>query len=393
MRAIICGGGIAGLTAALCLHQRGWDVKVLEQAPEITEVGAGIQISPNGFKVLEALGLGTAIRHVSYEPDVIEMRMGRSGRRLMSIPMKKIATRRWGAPYLQIHRADLITALRVAVERQIPGAIQTGTSVTSYSQTDRAITVRTTKDIFQGDILIGADGVRSTIQAQMLGKTPARFTGAVAWRAVVPVERLTGLHIPPGACIWAGEGRHAVTYPVRRGRLINFVGIVDQDDWRTESWTETGLKSDARSDFEGWSPLIPALIENADHHFRWALHDRAPLSSWSEGRAVLIGDACHPMLPSLAQGACQAFEDAWVLAKMATGASDFETAFRKFETIRKDRTAKIQAGAAANVRLFHKAGRLAQVSAYTPIALAARFAPGVIHGRNDWIYRHDVTAG
>jgi salicylate hydroxylase len=392
MRAVICGGGIAGLTTALCLHSRGWEAIVLEQAPEITEVGAGIQISPNGFKVLAALGLGEAIHSKAYEPEVIEMRMGVSGRRLMSIPMKAIAQKRWGAPYLQIHRAALIDVLRSAIDARAPGAIRTGTTVTGYETATQMAEARTTAGSVEGDVIIGADGVHSLIRAQMLGPDRPRFTGNVAWRTVVPRDRLVGHDIPPGACIWAGEGRHAVTYPLAGGDVVNFVGVVEQSDWRSESWTETGRREDALADFQGWSPLIPAIIQEADAHFRWALHDRAPLAKWSDGRVGLVGDACHPMLPSLAQGACQAMEDAWIIAKTLTGAPDIPAAFQRYEAQRKPRVTKIQAGAAANVRLFHKRGRLTQATAYAPIFAAARLAPRVIHGRNDWIYRHDVTA-
>ncbi|MGB0411495.1 MAG: FAD-dependent oxidoreductase [Pikeienuella sp.] len=393
MRAVICGGGIAGLTTALCLTARGWDAVVLEQAPKITEVGAGIQLSPNGFRVLAALGLGDEVRRVSYEPEIIEMRMGVSGRRLMSIPMKAIANDRWGAPYLQVHRADLIDVLRNALIAKSPGAVQTGTTVTGYRQSDNRVCAATNHGEIEGDLLIGADGIHSAVRTTMLGAEKPRFTGNVAWRAVVPRDQIHNIDNPPGACIWAGEGRHAVTYPLRRGELINFVGIVEHDAWRSESWTALGRREDATADFSGWHPLIQVLIERADAHFRWALHDRAPLARWSEGNAVLVGDACHPMLPSLAQGACQAMEDAWVLADTVTKADDIPPALRTYEKTRKDRVTRIQRGAAANARLFHKRGALAQAIAYAPIAIASRVAPGVIHGRNDWIYRHDVTAG
>lgn len=398
MRAVICGGGIAGLTTALCLHARGWDMTVLEQAPTITEVGAGIQISPNGFRVLVALGLGDEVRRMAYEPEVIEMRMGVSGRRLMSIPMKAIAAARWGAPYLQIHRADLINALRDALERRAPGAIRTGVTVTGYERTGDSAAALTGDGAVEGDLLVGADGVHSAIRTTMLGPEAPRFTGNVAWRAVVPRDRLTGIDIPPGACIWAGEGRHAVTYPLRKGEVINFVGIVEHDAWRSESWTQTGRREDALADFAGWSPLVTALIAEADAHFRWALHDRPPLTRWSDGPVALAGDACHPMLPSLAQGACQAMEDAWVLAAMLgeggaeSGVGVIPDALKSYEQQRKSRTARIQKGAADNARLFHKRGAAAQLLGYGPIWAAGRIAPAVIHGRNDWIYGHDVTA-
>lgn len=390
MKAVIVGGGIGGLTAALALRRRGWRVEVLERAARLEPVGAGLQISPNGYRVLAALGLGDAVRAVAYEPQAIQMRMGRSGRKLFDIPLGSESGRRWGAPYLQVHRADLIDALRAALPET---AVRLGTEVEGYEQSEGAVAAAVSGGgAVDADLLIAADGVRSAIRERMLGAERARFTRCVAWRAVVPRERLAGFDAPPGACIWAGEARHAVTYPLRRGELVNFVGIVEADDWRGESWTEPGDRAELARIFEGWSPLIGAIIAEAETLNRWALFDRPPLARWSDGRVALLGDACHPMAPSLAQGACQAMEDAWVLAEcVADGASP--EALRRYEFRRKARASRVQREAAANVRRFHRRGALAQALGYAPIWMMGALAPGFFHRRMDWLYGEDVTRG
>lgn len=392
-KAIIAGGGVGGLTTALCLHGTGWDVQVLEQAAAITEVGAGIQISPNGFKVLDRLGLGDALRSVAYQPEILGLRIGTTGKTIFEVPMKGVMQRQYGAPYLQVHRADLISVLQRGLETTAPGAVRTGVQVTGYIQDGAALSVTLSSgEILPCDLLIGADGIHSAIRTQMLGPDTPRFTGNVAWRAVVPRSDLGNLDIPPGAVVWAGPKRHAVTYPLRGGDLINFVGIVEQDGWHTESWVEQGAREDLAKDFTGWAPLIQKLVEQAPQTFRWALFDRAPLPIWSDRNVALLGDACHPMLPSLAQGACQAIEDAWVLADKLSMQPDIPTALSTYADSRRPRTAKVQSTATANLRMFHATG-LKRTAMFSVMAGLNRFAPSLLLRKFDWVYRHDVTAG
>ena len=393
MRVLIAGGGIGGVTAALALLRHGFDVAVFEQASTLAEVGAGIQISPNGARVLYALDLLAQVEQVAFKPERIEMRFGRSGRKVFTIPLAAEAVRRWGAPYLHVHRADLLDVLVAELRTKSPSAIRTDARIERYVTTDNLVEVQLAGgERIVGDVLIGADGIKSAIREQILGAESPRFTGCVAWRAVVPTAALGSLAPPPAACVWVGEGKHAVTYLLRRGELANFVGVVERDDWRHESWTEKGACEDALRDFAGWHPVVRALIENAGDLFRWALFDRDPLQRWTESRVALLGDACHPMLPFMAQGATMAMEDAWVLAAKLKAHADPVAALAAYERARKDRTAKVQRAARANAGIFHRRTVLAKLGTYGPMWLGARLAPSAVHARQDWLYGVDVTA-
>jgi len=226
----------------------------------------------------------------------------------------------------------------------------------------------------------------------LFGEERPRFTGNVAWRVVVPATaRLKDL-VPPTACVWVGPGRHAVTYYLRGGELVNFVGVVERTDWQHESWTERGDNKDLAADYAGWAKPIEAIIGDAGACYRWALFDRLPLPKWSEGDVTLLGDACHPMLPFLAQGAVMAIEDAWVLSRKLKNAGNIADAFAAYEAERKPRTSRVQKGARRQMGLYHKRGTAAQVATYGPMWLAAHLAPSVVHTRNDWLYSHDVVA-
>ncbi|MEO1043818.1 MAG: FAD-dependent monooxygenase [Pseudomonadota bacterium] len=391
-QAVIAGGGIGGLTAALALHHFGWQAIVCEQAKAISEVGAGIQISPNGMKVLRKLGLEPQVLAAGFQPRAAEFRGGRSGRLLLRQPMTGYDAK-YGAPYVHIHRADLIALLQQAVETRMPGAISTGIKITGYDQdadTVRAILADGSQ--VTGDVLVGADGIHSVIRGQMLGPEKPRFTGHVAWRAVVPVARL-GSHMPePAATVWFGENKHAVTYLLRGGELANFVGVVERDDWRSESWTEQASRDEALMDFAGWHPVITTLIEKAEAHYRWALFDRKPLKQWSYGRVALLGDACHPMLPFMAQGAVQAMEDGYALAQALAGSDAPERALSGYFTRRRDRTARVQMAARRNAELFHQKTPLGKLQNHGPMIAADRLKLDVADRRLAWLYGHDVTA-
>lgn len=390
---VIAGGGIGGLTAALCLHAFGHQVTVFETAPQISEVGAGLQISPNGMKVLAKLGLAEQVVATGFSPQALEFRLGRSGRRVFQVPLDSQTTSRWGAPYVHIHRADLIDILHSALEARAPGCIHLNSAVEAYDQsTDSVRAILGSGDSLSADVLIGADGLHSTIRAQMFGPDAPIFTGNMAWRAVVPVADLGDFAPPPTACVWAGSKRHAVTYRLRGGTLANFVGVVETSEPGSESWTQEGARAQAAADFEGWNPVITHMIDKAPRLFRWALFDREPLPKWHSGRVALLGDACHPMLPFAAQGAVMAIEDAWVLASsLSTPVQNCEAALATYFRHRIRRATEIQASARRNMKTFHKSGAAAQTAAYAPMWLAGKLAPGIIRANRDRVYAYDVT--
>ena len=307
--------------------------------------------------------------------------------------MKGYAQQRWGAPYVHIHRADLADALAMRLRALAPGAVSTGQTVTGYVQDDdQAGVVLQSARTVQADIVIGADGLHSVVRRQMLGPGAPRYTGNVAWRAVVPIAALGADAPPPTACVWAGHQRHAVTTRLRAGTLANFVGMVEEPEPAPEGWREEGRKADAQAAFRDWHPVIATLIDKAEVLNRWALFDRAPLPRWHDGRVALMGDAAHPTLPSMAQGAVQALEDAWVLAASLAASETVEGGFQIYFNTRIARASRVQKGSAANARMFHKASALGQVGFYGPMALGARLVPGLIHARQDWVYRYDATA-
>jgi salicylate hydroxylase len=337
---LITGAGIGGLIAALALQQRGFEVALYEQAHDLREVGAGVQISPNGTRVLYSLGLADAIRAVAVEPTGKEVRLWNSGATWPLFDLGPTCVARYGSPYLMFHRGDLQMALVKAVREANPAAIHLGASVTQSTETEDGVVIDLVDGrTVAGSLLVGADGVHSTTRSALFGTAKARFTGCMAWRGVVPMERLPGHLARQVGVNWIGPGRHVVTYPLRGGKLMNFVGVVEHSDWTTESWTARGTREECARDFAGWHPDVHALIDNIDDHYRWALLSRATIERWTGARTVLLGDACHPMLPFMAQGAVMAIEDGLVLARCLAdnGTTDPAAAFRQYERERVER--------------------------------------------------------
>ena len=390
MKVVIAGGGIGGLSAAIALCKVGFEVEVVERASALQEVGAGLQLSPNATKGLASLGVLEAVAAISSMPETLEMRIGRTGQKVFSIPIAREARNRYGAPYLHAHRADLIDILsRAAV--QAGAQIRLGARVSAYVRDDAGLRVGLdTGAILPCDLLVGADGVRSTVRRQMLGEEAPRFTGAVAWRMTAPADVAPDL--PQSAIVWAGPGKHAVTYRIRRGTLINFVGVVETRDWRSESWDQAGDPVELAKIFGDWASPIPDIIASASHCFVWALFDRDPLPSWSEDRVTLLGDACHPMPPFQAQGAAMAIEDAVVLAKCLNAEGVSQASLQRYEKLRKPRTSKVLASARANMGVFHRSNIVTQAATYGPMKLADRLFPSFVRSRQDWIYGYDVRA-
>ncbi len=354
---IVAGAGLGGLTLALCLARAGFSVTVLEQENALGEVGAGVQISANGARVLYHLGLAEALQAVAFKPERGEMRHWQSGETLSSRPLGQASEAAFGFPYFHLHRADFHAVLADALAAVAPGSVHLGAKVTGFSQSGAGVTVTTEAgESVSGDVLVGCDGIHSAIRTQLFGPDAPRFTGCVAWRAIVPVGALPPGHVRPVSSNWIGRGGHFVHYYVRRGELVNCVGIIEQDEWQAESWSSEGAMAGFLDDFKDWHEDVQILMRQAESCYRWGLFDRDPMPEWSQGRVTLLGDACHPMLPFMAQGAVMAIEDANTLAQcLASAAAAYPSALQRYEDLRRERTATVQQMSRDNIQFFHNA--------------------------------------
>lgn len=352
----IAGGGIGGLTAALALAEKGFAVSVFEQSTEFFEIGAGIQLSPNASRVLIHLGLEQALQEVAFLPTATQFRGWKFGEVIDESPLGDAAVAAYGAPYLHVHRGDLLSVLLAAVQANDKIELRVGAAINSFTQTSDAVWLNNDEEAYA--VLIGADGIHSKVRQALWGKSKPHFTDNIAWRALVPAADLpTGL-IKPMSTVWWGPGRHFVHYYVRRGELVNCVCVAEQTGWEVESWTEPGELSELRQAFSGWHRDLQTLIDHVEPAslYKWALFDRAPMAAWGKNRVTLLGDACHPTLPFMAQGAAMAIEDAAVLAATLAATSSTSEALSQYEALRKSRTAMIQNGSRRNATVFHLSG-------------------------------------
>src|SRR5919197_3198568 len=345
----IVGGGIGGLTAALALLCEGINVDVYEQAPELKEVGAGVQISSNGTCVLYALGLQQEVERVSSVPAAKEIRLWNSGQTWKLFDLGAASVELYGFPYVFMHRRDLHDSLAEGIRRLKPEALHLGRRCVAVAQSAETVILRfDSGDVVEAPLAIGADGVHSKLRESLFGASSPQFTGCIAWRGIVPMERLPPQISRDCGTNWVGAGGHVVHYPLRRGELMNFVGILERSDWQVESWTVRGTTEELANDFRGWHADVHAIIRSVDTPYKWALMVRPPMTQWSKGRVTLLGDACHPMLPLLAQGAVMALEDGFILARCLKAYADHVIAFARYETARREQTARAVNGSAEN---------------------------------------------
>lgn len=358
-RVIIAGGGIGGLTTALCLAKYDWSVLVLEQARTFTTAGAGIQLSPNCSRVLHELGLAQALQAQAFLPEGTQFRHWRTGRVITESTLGAEIAERYGAPYYHMHRGDLLEVLLDAAQKHPSIELRTGFGVSDFIQLDDGsvqVQVDGRSELAAG--LVGADGIHSQVRQSLWGEQAATFTGNIAWRMLVPTAKLPQGMVRPMSTVWWGPGKHFVHYYVRGGDYVNCVCVVEKAGWQVESWTEVGELSELRQDFAGWHPSVLTLIDKADpaELYKWALFDRPPMPQWGKGCITLLGDACHPTLPFMAQGAAMAIEDAAVLAACLSQDQSVARAVRRYEDLRRQRTAGIQLGSRRNARVFHLSG-------------------------------------
>ncbi|WP_323119002.1 3-hydroxybenzoate 6-monooxygenase [Burkholderia alba] len=355
-RVLIVGGGIGGLAAALALARGGIGVQLLEQAGTIGEIGAGIQLAANAFNALDALGVGDAARGRAVLTDTLQMRDALDAREVARIDVGPAYRQRFGNPYAVIHRADLHLSILDAVRAHPLIAMRTGTQVRALEQDPRGVTaVDQHGKRYRADAAIGCDGVKSAIRAALIGDAH-RVTGHVVYRAVVDARNMPDDLRLNAPVVWAGPRCHLVHYPLRGGQQYNLVVTFHSRD--AETWgVREGSRAEVLSYFDGIHPLPRRLLDRPTSWKRWATADRDPVERWSTGRATVLGDAAHPMTQYLAQGACQALEDAVTLgAAVARAGGDFEAAFALYERARIPRCARVLYSAREMGRIYHAEG-------------------------------------
>jgi 3-hydroxybenzoate 6-monooxygenase len=354
---IVAGGGIGGLAAAYVLGRSGHSVTVLEQAGTFGEIGAGIQLGPNIFKMFEYLGLTDAVNRVAFFPPGLGMNDVRTGEKVIRVPLGETARAAYGYPYGVIYRVDLHQVFLDACKALPNVALRTSSKVESFEQDATQVTVRLAGgEMLQGDGLIGADGLWSRIREMVVGDGKPRVSGHIAYRAVLKREAVPEHLWSDDVLLWGGEKTHLVHYPLRRGELFNLVAVFHSNRY-DEGWNTFGDTAELNERFSQAVPQVRELLGKIETWKMWVLCDREPVKNWSDRRATLLGDAAHPMLQYLAQGAGQAIEDAVVLGEaLRVTQGDIGQAFQKYQQARYLRTGRVQLTARFYGDIYHAAG-------------------------------------
>lgn len=364
---LIAGAGIGGVAAAIAMAQAGHNVKIFEQAAELGEIGAGMHFTPNATRVLGALGVLEDCISIGVVPEEIQMRMFDTDEVILGGPASQLEEH-FGSPYLVIHRADIHNVLSAKLLEVAPDSVVLNARVEGYSEDNSGVTLHLADGReFTGDLLVGADGIKSAVRRCINGENEAHWTGDVAWRLVVPVSDLPAGLVEPNVLLYSGPGAHITVYPLRDGTLVNFCGLVRSDPaWRTEdTWIAQEPWEMLKADFAGWSDTIQALVDVADRDgcTRWALYDHCPISNWSSNRVTLLGDSAHATLPYLGNGAGMALEDAIVLTRALSQEGEIPEALQLYQRNRLERTAMIRNESAENGRKLHDATSAEEVRA------------------------------
>lgn len=381
----VAGAGIGGLTAAIALRQRGAQVTVLEQAEAITEVGAGIQVSPNGFAVLKALGLGEAFRGIAVQGEAVELRDYRAGGLVARLDLGLLPQ---DQPYFFVHRSDLIDLL-AETARAAGVRIRLLQKVERVALDDEPVLHMGNGDVVKAKLLIGADGLHSKLRQTLNGVQAPFFTRQTAWRATIP----NVIGHPNVSRVHMGPRQHMVSYPLRGGEIINIVAVQERTGWAEEGWMHEDDPANLRRAFAGYGGEAKQMLDAVERVGFWGLfrHPVAPV--WHKGRAAILGDAAHPTLPFMAQGAVMAMEDAWVLAHALDGAESVEAGLAAYQTRREARVRKVIEAANGNAWKYHLAFPPLRFGAHLGLRALSTLVPKKLMQQFDWIYRHDVTKG
>lgn len=383
-KTIIVGAGLGGLTAAASLLRRGMPVHVYEQASALGEVGAGVQSSANAVKVLYDLGLRDELEATVVRPQAFEFRRFDTAELMHRIALGAAHEQTNGAPYFHIHRADLHELLVKAVLKIDPNCITLNARAAGFEENEDGVTLALSDGRrHTADVLVGADGIKSVIRAQILGPTQVSYTGDIAWRAVIPMDRLPADIMDTVSTVWCGPKKHAVMYYLRARKLLNFVGLVEHDHPEAESWTQQRPWADLKADFQGWHPTVETIIDAIDRDgcYRYALNDRVPVDNWSTSRATLLGDAAHPTLPYLASGAAMAIEDGAVFARCLAEHDQVPDALQSYQNTRMDRTATVVRESAGNRALYRIEDESRMRQAFKEKNMSKT--------RSEWLYSYD----
>jgi salicylate hydroxylase len=386
-RIAIIGGGIGGLTAARALLRRGFDVRVYEAAPELREIGAGVALGPNAMKALRSLDLEQRVRSIAWESDSALLRNWRSGRIISKTP--RSGQLRFGATSCTAHRADLLDALAESLPNEI---VTLGARCTGVTSDDRVASAAF-KDgsEIEADVVVGADGIHSAVRTSLFGPDAPRFTGKICWRCVVPVDAVPGGLPTTNNTTWLGPHGAVVVYLVRRGELVNVVAHYDNDTWTEESWIRECDRSEVIENYHQWHESLLRLFSTSEKHYKWALYDRNPLSQWTRGRITILGDAAHPMLPYLGQGACQAMEDGCVLAAaLAADPGDVRSALELYQRVRLPRARRVVLTARDRGEDNHLVSPWAALKRDALIAVRRRFGSDPTGRGSAWIFDYDA---
>ena len=392
-RIAIVGGGIGGLAAALALERRGAQVIVAEQSGALSEIGAGLNLTPNAVKALRALGVEDAVNAIASGSEFLNIRSWKSGR-YVSRMRRGDFKQKFGAPNLSVHRADLLEVLAGALRGT---EIRLGLRAVAVEPNERSAVARFADGTtIEADIVVGADGIHSAVRTSLFGADAPRFTGCICWRGMVPVEAVPADIDTKNGAMWMGPHGHVVHYPVRRGELLNIVAHFDSNAWTEESWTHECDVAEVMATYAGWNPALTRLYPCSTRWYKWALYDRDPLMRWSRGRATLLGDCAHAMLPYLGQGAAMALEDACVLAAMvARHADDLSAALLAYEQIRAPRARAAVMGSRERARENHLASPWKRFTRDMKFVLRERFGGSGKKQDNTafqvgWLYEYDV---